>query len=449
MAGEIYLSNLSGQFDYQSMLDKYQKLKNQQIALLQEKEAKIYDKKNAYQNFAGLLDNFNSSFEKLTDTTIFDQKVISISNESVLTATITDPSKLKDTNLNIVSKQLAQNDVWLSGDGVTDKDTAAVATASGTIELSYAGSTVATIDYDTDVSDTTKPSTLQEIADAINNAQSNIKASIFFDGTNYRLLLSGADTGANNTIAISETGSGDLLDQLQLGSSYSASHVQSAQNAQIDIYGQTVESSTNTFDKVVDGLRIDILSTSATGVDLTINDDYEPLKTSLSEFIDGYNSIVDFIKDNTSDTGPLSGDFTLHQIRSSIFDKFDPLFEMGVLSVDYTTGKISLDSAELNNQLQNDPDSVKTKIETLKTDLDDYLSYLTGYDSPLDDKDKSLDNQINNIENSIESISKKIDAEMENLKKQFVWLDQFMAQMNDIRNRLTALLPKDSSTQNQ
>ncbi len=449
MAGEIYLSNLSGQFDYQSMLDKYQKLKNQQIALLQEKEAKIYDKKNAYQNFAGLLDNFNSSFEKLTDTTIFDQKVISISNESVLTATITDPSKLKDTNLNIVSKQLAQNDVWLSGDGVTDKDTAAVATASGTIELSYAGSTVATIDYDTDVSDTTKPSTLQEIADAINNAQSNIKASIFFDGTNYRLLLSGADTGANNTIAISETGSGDLLDQLQLGSSYSASHVQSAQNAQIDIYGQTVESSTNTFDKVVDGLRIDILSTSATGVDLTINDDYEPLKTSLSEFIDGYNSIVDFIKDNTSDTGPLSGDFTLHQIRSSIFDKFDPLFEMGVLSVDYTTGKISLDSAELDNQLQNDPDSVKTKIETLKTDLDDYLSYLTGYDSPLDDKDKSLDNQINNIENSIESISKKIDAEMENLKKQFVWLDQFMAQMNDIRNRLTALLPKDSSTQNQ
>ncbi|WP_200763834.1 flagellar filament capping protein FliD [Nitrosophilus alvini] len=450
MAGEIYLSNLSGQFDYQSILDKYQELKNQQIAILQEKEAKIYDKKYSYQNFSDLLDSFNSAFEKLTDTTTFDQKSVFVSDESVLTATVTDPSKLTDTSLNITSNQLAKNDVWLSQAGVSDKDTTAVATAAGTIELSYAGNVVATINYDTDTADTTQPSTLQEIADSINNSQSDIRASVFFDGTNYRLLLSGADTGANNTITITETGSGDLLDQLQLGSSYTASNVQTAQNAQIDIYGQTVESSTNTFDSVIDGLRIDLLSTSATGVDLTINEDYEPLKTSLTEFIDGYNSIVDFVQTYTAEDGPLSGDFTLQQIRSSIFDKFDPLFEMGVLSVDYTTGKITLDNTEFDNQLQSDPDAVKTKIDELKTGLGDYLSYITGYDSPIEAKDKSFDNQINNIEDSIESIAKKIDAEMENLKKQFVWLDQFMAEMNDVRNRLSSLLPTSTTdTQNQ
>ena len=449
MAGEIYLSNLSGQFDYQSILDKYEELKNQQVAILQEKEAKIYDKKYSYQNYAQLLDNFNTSFEKLTEPAIFDQKSVFVSNESVLTATVTDPTKISETSLNITSKQLAQNDVWLSQAGVTDKDTVAVATTAGTIEISYAGNVVATIDYDTDTADATKPSTLQEIADAINSAQTSAQASIFFDGTNYRLLLSGADTGADNTISITETGGGDLLDQLQLGSTYTTSNVQSAQNAQIEIYGQTVESSTNSFDNVVSGLRIDLLSTSTTGVDVTIDNDYEPLKTSLQEFVDGYNSIVDFVTQYTAQGAPLSGDSTVQQIRSSIFQGFDPLFEMGILSVDYTTGKISLDSAELDNQLQSNPDTVQTKIEELNNSLGNYLSYITGYDSPLDDKDESFDRQINYIEDSIVSLVERIDAEMETLKMQFIWLDQFMAEMNDVSASLASLLPASTTDNTQ
>jgi len=445
MAGEIYLSNLSGQFDYQSILDKYLELKNQQIAILQEKEAKIYDKKYSYQNFSELLTNLNTSFEKLTDPALFEQKSVFVSDESVLTATVTDPAKISDTSLNITSKQLAKNDIWLSQSGVSDKDTSAVATTAGTIEISYAGNMVATIDYDTDTADTTKPSTLQEIADAINNAQSSVQASIFFDGTNYRLLLSGADTGSANTISFTETGSGDLLDQLQLGSSYSASNVQVAQNAQIDIYGQTVESSTNSFENVVDGLRIDLLSTSTAGVDVTVNNDYEPLKTSLQEFIDGYNSIVDFVSQYTAQDAPLSGDSTIQQIRSSIFQGFDPLFEMGVLSVDYTTGKITLDTAELDIQLNSDPGDVETKIEQFKTGLSDYLDYITGYDSPIKYKDESFDKQISYLEDSIISLSERIDAEMENLKKQFIWLDQFLAEMNDIQARLASLIPNTTT----
>ena len=41
MAGEIFLSNLSGQFDYQQILQKFQQLKFQQVSLLQDQEESI------------------------------------------------------------------------------------------------------------------------------------------------------------------------------------------------------------------------------------------------------------------------------------------------------------------------------------------------------------------------------------------------------------------------
>ena len=448
MAGEIYLSNLSGQFDYQTILDKYQQLKSQQIAILQEKEAAIYNKKFAYQSFGDLLSSFASSFEKATDLATFDKKNVVVSNENILKATITDSSKMSETNLNIVSKQLAKNDVWLSQSGISNKDTNAVATNNGTIEISYAGAVVATIDYDADTTNATRPSTLQEIADAINSAQDSVNASIFYDGTDFRLILSGANTGASNTISISETGSGDLLDQLELGDSYSSSNVQVAQNSELEIYGQIVESSTNIFDSLIDGLRVELLSTSTSGVDISIANNYEDVSNSLQEFVDGYNSIVDFIKENTKEGAPLSGDFTIQRVRSSLFQGFDPLFELDILSVDYNTGKLSLNSSKLDNKLQTDPDLVKIKIEDLNNNLQDYINYITGYDSPIKLKDKTFDKQIDYYEDSIISLAKTLDTQMENLKREFIWLDQFLSQMNDIQMRISSLFLQSPSNEN-
>ena len=450
MAGEIYLSNLSGQFDYQSILEKYKELKSQQITLLQNEESKIANQKSAYESFTNSLSALDTTFSNLTDPLTFDQKSVAVSDESVLSVTVTDPSKVSKTNLNITVNQLAKNDAWLSQSGVTDKDSGAVATADGAIDITYNGTTT-TINYDTNTSDSSKPSTLQEIADAINSAQDNVKASIFYDGSNYRLLLSGKDTGASNTISITESGGGDLLNNLQIGT-YGGSdhgHVQSAQDAEISIYGTTVSSSTNSFTNVVDGLKIDVLSTSSSGVDVTVDNDYTDLKKSMQGFIDSYNNIVDFISNNTSKDGALSGDFTLQQIRSSIFDKLDPLFELGILDVDHTTGKISLDSFKFDEELNSDPDNVKTQIENLKSSLGDYMDYITGYDNPIKYKEESLDNQINQIEDSITSLAKRLDEEMENLKKQFVWLDQFLGEMNSVKSRLTSLFATSQTTSNQ
>lgn len=442
MAGEIYLSNLSGQFDYQSILQKFQELKTKQILLLQQKEDEIQQKKSAYSTFGSMLKDFQKSLDSLLDDDIFYSKNINVSNENILTATVTDPSKLSETSLSITTKQLAKNDVWLSQSGVSDKNSGSVASSDGTLQIKYAGNEVASIDY-------TTSDTLQDIANKINSSQEDVTASIFYDGTNYRLLISGKDTGSSNTIELNEVGSGDLLDNLQLGSNYSDSHVQSAQNAIISIYSQDVESSTNSFKEVVQGLNIEINSVSNESVDLTIKDDNEPVKENLQDLITKYNSIVDYIKEQTDKNAPLSGEYSLHQIRSSIFRNLNPLLEAGILEVDHTNGHISLKTSKLNDYFENDKEGLKSKIDELENTLKDYLDFALDIEGPVKSKEKSYNRQINSIEKRIETTARRVEAEIENLKKQFVYLDKFLAQMNDIRSRLTALLPKQNQNNNQ
>lgn len=428
MAGEIYLSNLTGGFDYQQILDSMRALKSQQIYLLQSREDQIKQKKSALSDYAKILNDFKSYFNKVTDLFELDKKKVSVSDENVIDVIITDDTKLIPSTIDIQVNQLAKNDVWLTNGGVDDQNEAISDLDSATLSITYQGNTI-DVSYDNTMS-------LKDIVSQINstaaNNDMNISASIFYDGSQYRLLIQGKDTGSDNTVSISD--SGNLSSTL--GDFY---HAQTAQNAQISIYDQTIESSDNSFENVIAGLTINVKSTSSSPVNINIQQDFEPFMDDLQKMIDKYNELVDFIKNNTGENGILSDEIsTLQSVRSGIFNRFDPLLELGILSVDKDTGHISIDSTKLKDMLYTDEETVKSKISQLKDNMYDYLIYITGSDSPIKLKQKSYDKQIQNIEESIELQKKRIDEEIKSLKMQFVALQQLMAQMQDIRQRIAA-----------
>jgi len=439
MAGEIYLSNLSGQFDYQSILNKYQELKFQQVQLIQQKEQEIIKKESAFKAFANMLQTFRNDFDTAIDPAILDKKNISSSDESIAVATITDESKLQDATLDITVNQLAQNDIWLSISGVDDKESGGVATTDGTLQIKYAGSEVASIDYTTD-------DTLQDIVNKINSSQDKVRASIFYNGEQYKLLVRGVDTGANNTIELNETGSGDLLNQLKIGSGDDTtgtdSHVQAAQDAKISIYGESVTSATNTFSNVLEGLEITVKDVGEATI--SIASDKKSAQDAFEKMLSDYNSLVDYIKMATSSNGDLSGDITLHSIRSAIFSRLEPMMKRGLLEVDHTNGHLSLNSAKFNELYDNNKDELKNLQNELKSSLEPYLNALLDPSGIIDQKEKSYHRQIDRYEQEAQFISKRIQKELEIMKKQFVHLDAMMVQMNDIKMRLTAILPKQS-----
>jgi len=431
MAGEIYLSNLSGQFDYQSILQKYQQLKFQQVDLIKQKEQAIQQKESAFKSFADLLKNFRSDFEALADPKLFDKKSVTISNEEVASVTITDPAKLQEMNLEFSVDRLASKDVWLSQSGVADKSDAP-ATEDGTLTLTIDGSDI-DIDY-------TASDSLSQIVDKINQSSDKVGASLFFDGSQYRLLISSTQTGEQQSISMSD--SGDLLQNLQMGDEDDGSHVQVAQNAQIDIFGQKVQSQTNTFANLLDGLTLEVHKVSSEPVDIGIVSDEKSAKDVFQKILGDYNSLVDYIKDATGKNGPLSGDYTLHSIRSQIFSLMTPLMEKGLLSVDHETGHLSLEGTKFDELYRQDKDSLESMRQELTDTLQPYLDSLFDPYGVVKQKEKSYDRQIQKYEESIESILKRIEKESEIMKKEFIHLDSIMAQMNDIKTRLTAILPK-------
>ncbi len=445
MAGELYLSNLSGGFDYQQILDQMYSIKSVQIQYYQQRESELQNKKSALGSFDSLVEDFKGVMNDLFNPNIFEKKAVSVSDDTKVDVTVTDSTAVEATSFDLSVLQTAQKDVWLSQSGVSDS-TAAVATTSGTLQISYGGNVVATVNYDTDTT-TDTPSTIQEVANAINGAQSDVKATVFFDGTNYRLLLSGADTGSESTVSVAEVGGGDFLDILQLGDNYVDSHVQTAQNAVVEIYGTQVTSSTNNFTDAIPGMTISVKAPTSSPVSVNIDNDYTDVESNLQSMVEKYNSIVDFIKQYTGKDGALSGNFTLQDIRSTIFDKLDPLFQLNLLNVDKDTGHLSINSTEMDNLLTNDPQTLETTLtDSLKDNFYDYLLYVTGTDSPISLTQKSYDNQISSIEDQIDLTNKRITQEMETLKKQLVDLQLYMSQMQDVQARISQTFGTSTTT---
>jgi flagellar hook-associated protein 2 len=436
MSGEIYVSNLAGTFDYQEILNAYYQAQMRSVSFLENQESILEKKVSAVNEFSNKIDNIYTSFNNLTSTNILNEKKVSVSDDNVLTATITDPQSAIKGSVEIDVKQLAKNDVWFSQSGVSDL-TSAVATEDGTIQISYAGSVVATIDYDTDTSDSSKPSTLQEIATAINNAQDKVKASVVFDGSQYRLLLEGADTGSDNTVSIEEVDSGNLLDQLQLGDNYSSSHVQTAQDAVASVYGSDISSSTNTFNKVIPGVSFTVKK-EGTSATISIEKDYQPFKDALTKFISSYNDLVDFVQAEGGKNGTLSGDVNLQLIRSGILSRMQPLFNLGILSVNKDTGHISVDSSKLDDLLENSPDTVEESIKELKSSLYDYLIYLKNPSGPIESEETALNKQKSHTEDQIEEMKRIVNSQIEIFRKQLIQVQLLQEKMQEIRAKLTA-----------
>ncbi len=434
MANDIYLSNLSGQFDYQSILQKYQQLKFQQVNLIQQKEQKVQQKEAAFKSFANLLKNFRSDFETLEDTQLFEKKSVTVSNEDVASVSVTDPSKLQEMNLEFSVDRLASKDVWLSQSGVSSKEDT-VATEDGTLTLSIDGSD---IDIDYSASDS-----LSQIVDKINDSSDKVSASLFFDGDQYRLLISSTQTGDDQSISMSD--SADLLDNLKLGDDGDGSHVQSAQNAQIDIFGQKVQSQSNTFSNLLDGLTLEVKRVSSDPVQINITADEKSAQKAFERVLGDYNSLVDYIKEVTDEKGPLGGDYTLHSIRSQLFNQLTPLMEKGLLNVDHKSGHLSLDQSKFEELYREDKDSLESMRNKLVDTLDPYLDTLFEPFGVIKQKERSYERQIRKYEDNIASVVQRIEKESEIMKKEFIHLDSLMAQMNDIQTRLAAILPKQES----
>jgi flagellar hook-associated protein 2 len=213
---------------------------------------------------------------------------------------------------------------------------------------------------------------LDAIAGKINQAGIRATASVFYDGSKYRLQVRGLDTGDDNALAFVETGT--TLDLNGDGSTPTGGKtVQQAKNANLTIDGFTVSRPTNQIIGAAPGVTFALTAKTTTAAAITVASDSQGLQTKLSALVSSYNTIIK-ASHNAAGFGTtvgqvdeLKGDSTLRSItqrlNAAITTKssggtgaFQTLQDIG-LSLD-RNGMLALDSAKLSKALTADSASV-------------------------------------------------------------------------------------------
>ena len=438
MAGEIYFSNITGKFDWGSIVDQILRIKSLPLERMAQESAQIKAKQESLSKLANAVDAFNNLFSNLSVEDLFKQKSATSSNTDVLTATAS--ADAPNVTLNVTVDQLSSKEIMLSRGGVRDlNDTI----TWNDFQMRYAKDDG---DYET-FSISAGSGKLEDLVRQINErAGSRIVASIFYDGTKYRLMLSEKNEAGSrletdpstNTFVISETGMNlngtDGLDY--------DNPLQLAKNAQITIGSTTFSNPSNTLENVITGLTIELKNTGSATI--TIRDDYSKVKNFFSDFVNKYNAVVKQINEMADkDKGLFQGDQIITGVKNSLANMLDPLFRYGIVSYN-EDGTLTFNGSAVDELASNNPQELKALIEGLKTSYGTYLEQTrTDFQSFINDYQSRIDS----ISERMVKFQEQLIEEEQRLKREFSSVEVFINQAQEIMERMRIFIVSLSEMQ--
>jgi len=439
MAGEIYFSNITGKFDWGSIVDQILRIKSLPLERMAQESAQIKAKQESLSKLANAIDAFNNLFSNLSVEDLFKQKSATSSNTDVLTATAS--ADAPNVTLNVTVDQLSSKEIMLSRGGVRDlNDTI----TWNDFQLRYAKDDG---DYET-FSISAGSGKLEDLVRQINErAGSRIVASIFYDGTKYRLMLSEKNEAdsrletdpSTNTFVISEASAMNLNGTW--GLDY-GNPLQLAKNAQITIGSTTFSNPSNTLENVITGLTVELKNTGSATI--TIRDDYSKVKNFFSDFVNKYNAVVKQINEMTDkDKGLFQGDQIITGVKNSLANMLDPLFRYGIVSYN-EDGTLTFNGSAVDELASNNPQELKRLIEGLKISYGTYLEqtridfqfFINDYQSRIDD-----------INERMAKFQEQLIEEEQRLKREFSSVEVFINQAQEIMERMRIFIVSLSEMQ--
>jgi flagellar hook-associated protein 2 len=289
---------------------------------------------------------------------------------------------------------------------------------------------------------------LSSIASKINSANTSLGASVLYDGSQYRLVLSSKATGTANAATFVDSGDG-------LDLSNAANIRIPAQDAKLNIDGIPVTRPTNVIADAIPGVTITAVSPHATGdadalVAVTL--DTTATEKKLQSLVNAYNQVNSVIGGqltyfgSTKGQNTLFGDSALRGLQGQLTSALTSPYggsNLGAIGISRDkTGAMSLDTAKLTAALTADPTAIQkifadgglaAKLATL-TD-----SYARGSDGVIALKSKALSERSASIGKQIDLINKNADSLQTRLQAQFSALESAMSKMQSQSSYLSKL----------
>lgn len=465
MAG-ITASGLGSGLDVNSIVSQLMAVERQPLTALATKEAGYQAKLSAYGSMKGALASLQSAAQALKSTSTFTGMSASVSDSTVFSASATSTAAAGAYSISVT--QLAKYHAVRSNTAyaaTTDSFT------TGTLSIKIGSGTPVDIAIDG------TNNTLGGIRDAINGANTGVKASIINDGTTNRLVFTSKTTGSAGaiTVAVTDSGSGGTHALSGLASA-SLVTAQTADDANLTINGVAITRSSNTITDAIEGLTLNLLKgtlASPGTATLTVARNTGTSSTAIGAFVKAYNDAVSGIRQMTAydaankKAAVLTGDSTARSIQaqlgalvqggvSGIAGGIARLSDIGITV--QKDGTLATNSSKLAAALA-DPDKDVAALFTQTTSGNEgiavrfkaQLDGILGSTGLIASRTDGISASIKDLGKRAEALNVRLTAVEKRYRTQFTSLDSLMASMNQTSTYLTqqlANLPGSSPSSN-
>jgi flagellar hook-associated protein 2 len=451
----ISVGGLTSGLDTNSIIDQLLALQQKPILRLQQREADYQVELSAYGSLQSTLTSLKSAMEDLGSVSDFTGFSATSGDTDLFTASANENATAGLYNITV--QQLARVHKLKS---VAFGDAESV--GEGTIHLKVGSDD--TVDIIVSATDT-----IEDVAEAINDADAGVQAAVIFDGTDYFLSLAAHETGAENVINLTVTDTGDshntdinglsrlVYDQ---GVTENFSQTQAASDSIITVDGVAdIHRDTNTIDDVIEGVTITLESDGGTAT-LTVSRDTSAVVSKIDDFVSAYNEVLDLFDtyqsydSDTKTAGILLGDATTNSIRNrlrnlvttmvpGLSEDYNRLSNLGVTVNE--EGRLKVDSSRVNEALDDHFDEVvqfftqtKEGSEGFSVRMADALdAILDSRDGVIAAREGGIQNSIDDIQDQIERVEMRISAWETRTRAQFESLEVLLAQYQITSNYLS------------
>lgn len=455
--------------DAEAIISALLSVERKPIEQLKTEATKIESQISAFGKMQSALDDLQSATRALRSTTTWNAKTATSSGSAV---TVNAGSGAAPGSYSVQVAHLAKSQMNATS-AVANAQTV-IGQGTLTIDIGTWADDLSGFTPDPDVASvpiTIGPGedTLEKIRDKINATDGlGVSASIVNDANGARLVLQSASSGASQGFrvqvsdddGVSDDDSG--LSRLAYdppGSAAVSTRTQAAQNAQATINGLLVESTTNTFTDVLEGVSMTLSAETTAAVDVSVTRDTASMKSSIDTFVKAYNTLVTLLRDQTkfndsTKTGAvLQGDRTAinlqQQLRSilgaesSASAVFGRAADIG-LDVQ-KDGTIKLGSAKLDAALD-DVDEVRaffaadngsSASDGLAERLYDLSSSWLDVEGALANREASLEKRKDLNQDRQDALEDRIAATEKRLRAQYAALDTRMGQLNGLQGYIS------------
>jgi flagellar hook-associated protein 2 len=321
---------------------------------------------------------------------------------------------------------------------------------------------------------------LDDVVTAINDAAAGITATKIASGTNtagetqYRLQITGAETGADGAFALHAGTAAMVADGTSKNvlTDTGAAMLRTAQDASVTLWAgtsasQIITSSTNTFADLLPGVAVTVSAVSTAPVTVSVDRDDAAVSTIAKNLVDSLNTLFAQISTKSAvvsstdgsgaavvSGGIFSGDSTVRDVKQLIVNAASyPVAgrspsEIGISIT--KTGTLEYDPDRFATAMADDPEFVKLVLAEISSrvaaaarsssnkDDGSLTSRITGHQSLVKDLGSQIDNwdlRLNSRRSTLERTYSALEVQLSNMNAQSAWLTAQVESLNASKSK--------------